>query len=467
VKTLRPWLFAVWIVAMGCQSGQVLPRARQDDEGAVYVYLQPLAPEAKRLRLSVDGVAALHRDGAEVPLTVVLPDVKGAEARRQRLLAVGYLPAGEYTGFVLRISRATLSGEAGASAMVVPEAPTRVESNFVVRRGEGAVYALALKYAQAVEAGFRFTPAFSVYTPERPAIGLMGFVANSRSNDITVFEKRTFQVFDVIATGRRPSGLALDQRARRLYVALAADDTVDVIDVLAGKPIDRVRLTPGDQPIAVAVIPDGSTVLAVNRGSNTVSVIDAATRFETSKITVGSGPRSITFDRLGRRAFVFNAVSNSVSVIDVLARTLVKTVQVDPGPVQGSINRRGDRLYVAHELASYVTALDTGTLSVVRRFPIRSPMEAIKVDPATDFVFLAGPREFTVGLYDALSFVPVDFVETGAGIVNLATDSEYNTLYAVGHATNRVLVHDRIRKRRVAELDVGDEPVWLSVMGEN
>jgi len=63
--------------------------------------------------------------------------------------------------------------------------------------------------------------------------------------------------------------------------------------------------------------------------------------------------------------------------------------------------------------------------------------------------------------------VPVDFVETGAGIVNLATDSEYNTLYAVGHATNRVLVHDRIRKRRVAELDVGDEPVWLSVMGEN
>jgi len=37
----------------------------------------------------------------------------------------------------------------------------------------------------------------------------------------------------------------------------------------------------------------------------------------------------------------------------------------------------------------------------------------------------------------------------------------------VNPATDRVQVFDRIRKRTVGELDVGDGPAWISVMGEN
>lgn len=468
-NTLRPCLLVACLILVGCQAA-LSPqggRARLDDEGGLYVYLQPLAAEAGRLRVALESIAAIPVGGGERPLVLSLREVAGPDVSRQRLLAAGPLPAGPYSGFVMRVKAASLRGEAGETALLVPEAPTRIDFGFTVRRGEAAVIALVLDAARSVEAGSRFSPVFSGHSPPRPAVGVMGFVANSRSNDVSVFDKRSLQVFDVVATGRRPSGLALDQRQRRLYVALAGDDAVDVVDVLAGRLLERVRLTAGDEPVELALTPDGTTLLTANRGSNTVSVIDAPGRVEVTKLRVGAGPRSVLIERNGRRAFVFNTVSNTVSVIDVQSRSVFGSIPTDPGPVRGGFNRRGDRLYVIHEAASYVTAINLATLSVTGRFPVRSPMDAIKVDPGTDFVYLAERRGFGVGVYDPFSFAPVDVLQTAAGVVHIATDGEDNTLYLVELDANRVLVSERIRKRPVGALDVGDGPAWISVMGEN
>ena len=114
-----------------------------------------------------------------------------------------------------------------------------------------------------------------------------------------------------------------------------------------------------------------------------------------------------------------------------------------------------------------MTVIDPNTLRVTGRFAVRTGMDAVQVDPNTDFVFLASRRELAVGVYDPFSFAAVDFIDTGAGIVQMATDGEENTVYLVSPDLGRVLVFDRIRKRTVGELDVGEGASWIGVMGEN
>jgi hypothetical protein len=82
-------------------------------------------------------------------------------------------------------------------------------------------------------------------------------------------------------------------------------------------------------------------------------------------------------------------------------------------------------------------------------------------------VYLGGRREFAVGVYEPLTLVAIDFLDTGAGIGYVATDIEQNALYLVSPGTNRVLVAGRVRRRMTGALDVGDGPTWISVMGEN
>jgi len=466
VRTTLLSLVSVCLLLAGCGASLPQFRPRPEGDGEAYLYLQPFPQEADRLTFNIGGIAALSQDGREIPLSVSLGEVRGADVKRQRLLAVGFLPPGDYAGFSLRISTASLKGEAGDSALLVPEAGTKIDFPFVVGRRQGRVIAMVLKYAQSVDAGFGFSPAFSMYFPDKPPTNLVGLVANSGSNDITVFNKKSLQVYDVIVTGRGPAGMALDQRTRRAYVALSGEDGIEVIDVAAGNVSDRIRLYPGDGPREVALTPDGRTLLSANTGSNTVSVIDADSRFEVTRIPVGNGPRSVAIEPTGRRAFVFNNLSNTISVLDIPTRSVITTIGVDPGPVRGQFNRRGDRLYVIHETSPYVVVINPNLLTVTGRFPVRSGVRSLKVDPNTDLVYLGKVRDFGVGLYDPFAFAPVGFIDTGAPVAQMTADGEENNLFMVCPDRKTVLVANLTSRRIVAEFDLGDDPYWATVMGE-
>jgi YVTN family beta-propeller protein len=77
-----------------------------------------------------------------------------------------------------------------------------------------------------------------------------------------VFDKKAAQVTGVIPVGRGPSGMALDQRSRRLYVANSGDNEILVADILANQVTNKIRLTSGDRPLDLALTPDGKTLLS-------------------------------------------------------------------------------------------------------------------------------------------------------------------------------------------------------------
>jgi YVTN family beta-propeller protein len=466
---VRTSLFGLLIVGLflsGCQAMVPQVRPGLEQEGEVYLYLQPFPQEAERLSFTVESIAAIGSDGREFPLTVSLSELRSRDVKRQRLLAAGVLPPGEYSGFSFRTKDALLKGEERESALLVPGTPTKVDFKFNVARRRGYVISLVLRYADSVGAGFSFSPAFSVFFPDKPPLGLIGFVTNKGSNDITLINKKTLQAFDVIVTGRGPSGMAVDQRSRKAYVALSGEDSVDVIDVMAGNISDRIRLNPGDEPRELALTPDGRTLLSANTGSNTVSFIGTASRVEEMRISVGNGPVSILIEPTGRRAFIFNNSSNTISVIDIQARSVITTIATDPGPVRGQFSRRGDRLFVIQELSQFVLVINPILLSTVGRFSVRPGVISIKVDPNTDLVYLGRQRDFMVGLYDPMGFGVVGFVNTGASIAYMAIDPEENNLFMVSSDKGTVSISNLTSRRIIGEIDVGERPYWATVMGE-
>jgi YVTN family beta-propeller protein len=467
-KTLRtlPRILCLLFVLLGCQPSLTALKPALEDEGEVYLYLQPFPQEAERLRFILEGIFAVKGDGREIPLTIFLSELKARDIRRQRLLAYGQLPPGSYDGFSFKAKRAILRTEEGEADLLVPETPVRVVFSFDVARKRSQVISLVFRYGESLTNGIHFTPSFSVLIPSKPIVSLAGYVSNTGSNNITVFDKRLGQVVGMIATGRAPAGMALDQRLRRIYVALSEEDSLEVIDVTSGEIMNRLRLHTGDRPQELALTSDGKVLLSVNNGSNSVSFIDPVSLFEMARINVGNGPQSVLIAPTGRRAFVFNTLSGTITVLDIPYRGVVATIATDPGPLRGQFNRRGDRLYVIHDLSSYLTVLDPNSFSVVRRFPVRIGMNSIKVDPRTDFVYLGRKNDVVVEAYEPNSFVPVDIVKTGGTSAYLVIDGEENNLYLVNADMNTLLVSSLVSKRMVFEIDVGEGPYWVSVMGE-
>ncbi len=435
-------------------------------DGGVHLYLQPLPPEATRLTFTIGSIAAIPASGpGSAPLDLRLNPVRGEEATLQRLLASGRVPIGTYAGFAITITQASLKNGRDQAALAVPETTVRLDVPFVVAASQASVIWLALDYADSVR-GVAFSPSFSAFAPPRPIADHTGFVSNTGSNSVTVFDKNLEQAVGVIETCAGPAGMALDQRRRRLYVACSKDDEIQSIDVATGDIVERTRLSPGDRPRELALTPDGTTLLSVNAGSNSVSIFDAFSVARRGRLSVGSGPGSIVIDPAGTRAFVSNTLSSTISVIDLASQSVAATLSTDGAPLRAVFNRRGDRLYVIHERSPYLTVLDPQQLTTVTRARLRIGVSAIAVDSVRDLVCIGGEDDTTIDFYDPNALLPLYSMRVRAGVSFLVFDAQENNLYMVSPETRGVGVA-RLSDRKIQSwIDVGEHPYAVAVMGE-
>lgn len=442
------------------------PAAARAADGAVYLYLQPFPPDAARLTLAIGTVSAITSAGIEHPLTLHLKALGPSDSARQRLLASGRLPFGSYAGFILTVKQASLNTQQGDAALAVPDAPVRVDLPFAVTQRQAYLTWLTLKYAGQAAAGSVFAPAFWGATPSMPIADHAGFVTNLASNTITVFDKNLSQAVAAIDTCAGPAGMALDQHRRRAYVACTGDDEIQSIDIATGEVVDRTRVSPGDRPRELALTPDGRTLVVVNSGSNSISLFDAVSLTRQDRINVGSGPGSVLMEPGGKRAFVFNRLSSSLSVVDLANRVVAATISTDSSPLRGQFNRRGDRLFVVHDRSPYMTVLDPRQLSAVTKARLRGSVNAIAIDSVRDLVCIGGQNDTAIDFYDPNALMPLYSMRIKAGVSHLAVDVEENSLYMVGAKTRSVVVASLANRSVVSEIDVGDGPYWVAVMGE-
>lgn len=70
----------------------------------------------------------------------------------------------------------------------------------------------------------------------------------------------------------------------------------------------------------------------VNKGNNTVSVINTTTNTVIATIPVGASPDQVTILPDGTFAYVTNQVDNTVSVIDIATNMVIATIPGFNGP---------------------------------------------------------------------------------------------------------------------------------------
>lgn len=459
-------VMAAGALLLGCSPKSIQRRAAPEDSGEALVYLQPFPQEADRLRFVLQEAWAEREDGGVVPLSVSLTQLEVGTVGRQRLLLSGDIPPGAYRAILFRVGKATLRTEEGDAALLVPEAPARFEQPFVVTRDRPALLFLDFRYRESLQGGINLVPAFSPFVPTRPTAALLGYVTSPGARHLIVFDKKTWQVVGVVPTGRGPRAIALEPLSRRAYVAASGEDAVEVIDMAAGEVLQRISLNLGDSPREVHLAQDRRTLLVVNQGSNTVSFVDVAAAAEVARVNVGNGPSSLTVDRTGRKAFVFNTLASTVSVLDIPSRTVIGTIVTESRPILGQFNRQGDRLYVAQAGSPYLVVIDPVSQAVLKRVLVGAGVSALKSDPATDLLYLGRKGDPTVAVYDPFSLIQSDFLRTGEGASHLAIDGEENNLYVARPEGRSVSVLNLNKRRVIAEIDVGEEPSWVALMGE-
>lgn len=134
-----------------------------------------------------------------------------------------------------------------------------------------------------------------------------GRLAVSGGPAIALLDANTLDVVTSITHPGDPRDLVFSADGTRLFAAMESGRRVLVLEPATLAVTDSI-LFPTDsvQPFAMALSPDGRTLLVSSSNTGTVAVIDAATLAVRRVLTTGGIPRRIAFSPNGRRAFIAN-----------------------------------------------------------------------------------------------------------------------------------------------------------------
>jgi YVTN family beta-propeller protein len=136
----------------------------------------------------------------------------------------------------------------------------------------------------------------------------------------------------VIPVAKGSEGFDVSPDGQELWTAGAADGTISIVDIAAGKVVGKI-----DAKVLGAnrlkFTPDGKRVLISSLRTGDLFIYDAVSRQELKRINLARSAAGILLDTDGSRAFVGCTSDNYVAVIDL--KTLEVTKHIDLGGADG------------------------------------------------------------------------------------------------------------------------------------
>jgi len=197
---------------------------------------------------------------------------------------------------------------------------------------------------------------------------------------------------------KTPVNLAISPNGKELFVACEASNSVIVVDTATRRKVAEIPI--GGQPNDVTFSPDGRRAYASNRLDDTVSVIHVAGRKVLGTVPVGDEPHGVLTDASGKKLYVLNTSADSISIIDADTLKEVKRLEASRNPWSLSLSPDGKQIAVTNTLSRFVkfrqpplsevTVIDTETDTVESRagVPGTNLLQGIDWHPSGRFALI-------------------------------------------------------------------------------
>ncbi|MES2880725.1 MAG: bifunctional YncE family protein/alkaline phosphatase family protein [Bacteroidota bacterium] len=208
------------------------------------------------------------------------------------------------------------------------------------------------------------------------------FLYASGGNDNWILQFRVagnkLQLQDSIKLGGKwpvkisPSGIAIDNANKRLYVVTKENNSLYIVDLTTKKVTDSFALA--GEAYACTYSPLLKKVFISCWGCDKVLQFDTYTKTFNPPIAVGDNPNELLLTKNNRFLFVCNANDNSVSVIDVKQQKVVETLNAALYPNAPSGSTTNGIALTATENLLYIANADNNCVAV---FDVTTPGRSV------------------------------------------------------------------------------------------
>jgi DNA-binding beta-propeller fold protein YncE len=231
---------------------------------------------------------------------------------------------------------------------------------------------------------------------------------------------------------------AIDLKGRRAFLAALAKNTIEVVDLRAGRVIYTL---PGfAKPQGVLFVPKLNKLFIASGADGSVKTIDGTTLAVIHAASVSLGADAIDYDPRSKEMYVgsgggdANKEEGDLTVFSVASGAQVAVLTTDAHAGSSVVEGHGERVFVLVPEKAEVVVLDRKTRAQLAKWTIPGIQKdvAIAVDERSHRIFLGVRTPASIVVLDSNSGAVVASVPTVATLDGLSFDSTTRRIYTSG-----------------------------------
>ncbi len=345
----------------------------------------------------------------------------------------------------------------------VPDSGIAIGLDLDVRTGESAFLLLqwtphAIEPDSAV-----YTPRFELMVPEVGPAGSLAFVSNEGSGNISVVDRFSLSVVDVLMVGAEPRGMAYSERDQQLYVAVAAAHEIVVLNALSRQAIRRVPLRYGDEPTRLLLSDSEEEIHVLNYGSNVLTTLAVSSLQEISRVAVGERPRAMAAGGVGGYLYVTSELSSRILVYDPTTGSQENSIAVESPASEVLFDGGAEQLFVSSATQGRLTVLGAQSGELVARLDLCSPAASLAYNPVSRRLYAAAAACREIAVFRPEQALEIGVVELPDRPGRMAFDADGRQLLVPLPLANQLAVYNANSADLSGIVEVGEKPYEVVV----
>jgi DNA-binding beta-propeller fold protein YncE len=260
-------------------------------------------------------------------------------------------------------------------------------------------------------------------------IGLAALASKAQAGEPTPL--RLVQTIPLPNVEGRIDHMAVDVKGQRLFIAALGNNTVDVLDLHAGK---RIRSITGlHEPQGVGFIPEFNKIFIANGKSGACDVFDGSSFKRIKRVKFSDDADNIRYDVTARRVYIGYG-SGGLGVIDAARDELLGAIKLEGHPESFQLEKSGPRIFVNIPTAQKVVVVDrekkaTATAWPTREFRANYPMA---LDETHRRLFVGFRKPARLVVFDTASGKAVAELNSSGDADDVFYDEAHKSIYISG-----------------------------------
>jgi DNA-binding beta-propeller fold protein YncE len=258
---------------------------------------------------------------------------------------------------------------------------------------------------------------------------LLGLVAAAPADEPLM---KLVQTIPLEGVEGRMDHFGIDPERNRLYLAALGNNTMEVIDLPAGKRIKSVKGL--KKPTGIRVLPGSGKVVVASGDDGKVRVYDADLKLLGEVVGLDDAD-NVRLDPQGKLAYVGYG-DGALAVIDPEQIKKVGEVKLDGHPEAFQLEQHGPHIFVNVPTARHVAVVDREKMAVIAKWPLKEA-EAnfpMALDEANHRLLIGCRKPATLLVLNTETGKPVASVECCGDTDDLFKDEKTNRIYVTGGA---------------------------------